>query len=83
MKVKIKFFASWREIVGQSEMEWLLGEGQNVQELLTEVVDKYPGLVGTARNSLVMVNRCYADRQVALQSGDEVAFIPPVGGGAV
>jgi len=28
-----------------------------------------------------MVNRRYATRQTALQPGDEVAFLPPVGGG--
>jgi MoaD family protein len=81
MKLKLKFFASWREIVGQSEIDWPWREGQSAEDVLTELIAEYPALAGAARNSLVMVNRRYADRQAALQAGDEVAFIPPVGGG--
>ncbi|MEI6046472.1 MAG: MoaD/ThiS family protein [Chloroflexota bacterium] len=81
MKVKLRFFASWREIVGEEEIEWSLGDSQNVEGLVTELIAKYPRLIGTALNSLVMVNRRYTDRQATLRSGDEVAFIPPVGGG--
>ena len=81
MKVKLKFFASWREMVGKSEMEWPLKEGQNAEELLAGLVAEYPALAGIASRSLVMVNHRYADRQAVLQPGDEVAFIPPVGGG--
>ena len=81
MKVKLKFFASWREIINQGEMDWPIKEGQNVQDVLTGLIAEYPALAAAAPNSLVMVNRRYADRQAALQSGDEVAFIPPIGGG--
>ncbi len=80
-KVKLKFFAGWREVIGQSELEWPLREGQTAENLLEELVSEYPGLAAASRNSLLMVNRRYTDRQAALQPGDEVAFIPPVGGG--
>jgi len=82
MKVKLRFFAAWREIVGQSELSWPIQPDQNVETLLAGVIAEYPKLAGAAKSSLVMVNRKYADKQAALQDGDEVAFIPPVGGGA-
>lgn len=82
-KVKLKFFAAWREITGQSELDWPLPEGQSAEELLVGLIVEYPALASGAKTSLVMVNRKYADRTTALQPGDEVAFIPPVGGGAI
>lgn len=80
-KVKVKLFAAFREIAGQGELEWPVGPGQTAGELLESLVGEYPGLAGGAKSALVMVNRRYATRQTALQPGDEVAFLPPVGGG--
>ncbi len=80
-KVKLKFFAAFREITGQSELDWPLAPGQTAGALLESLVLEYPALAGGAKSALVMVNRRYANRQTALQPGDEVAFLPPVGGG--
>ena len=80
-KIKLKLFAAFRETVGQSELDWPLGPGDNAGDLLESLVREYPGLAGGAKSALVMVNRRYATRQTALQPGDEVAFLPPVGGG--
>ena len=80
-KIKLKLFAAFREIVGQSELDWPLGPGRNAGDLLESLVREYPGLAGGAKSARVMVNRRYATRQTALQPGDEVAFLPPVGGG--
>lgn len=74
-------FAAFRETVGQGELDWPLGPAQTAGELLDSLVGEYPGLAGGAKSALVMVNRRYATRQTALQPGDEVAFLPPVGGG--
>ncbi len=80
-KIKVKFFAAFREITGHSELEWALNQGQTVGELLESLVAEYPALNAGAKSALVMVNRRYATRQTGLQPGDEVAFLPPVGGG--
>ncbi len=80
-KIKLKFFAAFREITGQPEMEWALGAGQTAAGVLAELIAEYPALSAGAKSALVMVNRRYADRTSALQPGDEVAFLPPVGGG--
>jgi MoaD family protein len=80
-KVKLKFFAAFREITGQSELDWPLASGQTAGDLLEGLVLEYPALASGVKSALVMVNRRYATRQTALQPGDEVAFLPPVGGG--
>jgi len=80
-KVKVKFFAAFREITGHSELEWPLDQGQAAGDLLISLVAEYPALAAGSKSALVMVNRRYATRQTPLQPGDEVAFLPPVGGG--
>jgi molybdopterin synthase catalytic subunit len=80
-KIKLKFFAAFREITGQGELDWPLGPGQTPAEVLDGLVAEYPALAAGANSALIMVNRHYADRQTRLQAGDEVAFLPPVGGG--
>lgn len=80
-KVKVKLFAAFREATGQGELDWPLGPARTAGELLESLTGEYPALAGGAKSALVMVNRRYATRQTALQPGDEVAFLPPVGGG--
>lgn len=80
-KVKVKLFAAFREVTGQSELDWPLGPNRLAGELLESLVAEYPALAGGSKSALVMVNRRYATRQSSLQPGDEVAFLPPVGGG--
>lgn len=80
-KVKVKLFAAFREVTGQSELDWPLEPDRSAGELLESLVAEYPALAGGSKSALVMVNRRYATRQTALNPGDEVAFLPPVGGG--
>ena len=80
-RIKLKLFAAFRETVGQGELDWPLGKSQTAGDLLESLIGEYPGLAGSANSALVMVNRRYATRQTALQPGDELAFLPPVGGG--
>lgn len=79
--IKLKFFATFREITGQREMSWPWHAEQTANSVLAALLSDYPKLAGVARVSLVMVNREYRDRDLPLQPGDEVVFVPPVGGG--
>jgi MoaE-MoaD fusion protein len=76
MKVTVRLFAALRERAGTEEMELELPEGARVGDALARL----EGLAGGLR--LVMaVNREYADPDVPLRPGDELALIPPVSGG--
>ncbi|MEI7556690.1 MoaD/ThiS family protein [Candidatus Chlorohelix sp.] len=83
-KVTVKLFASFREIIGSGSLEFPVpaNAGVTAGELLAQLVREYPALGGPARACRIMVNRQYADSSAALSPGDEVAFIPPVGGGS-
>jgi len=76
MIVTVRLFAGLRERAGWSRKE-LDGVGR-VEEVwpALRLGDEPPGL-------LIAVNRSYAERGQELADGDEVAFIPPVSGGAL
>ncbi|MBC7232921.1 MAG: molybdopterin converting factor subunit 1 [Chloroflexi bacterium] len=81
MKVKAKFFAAMREALDRTEMEIELPSGATVQQLVNLIAEQYPVLRSYLDSTLVAVNRKYALPQTELHDGDEVAFVPPVGGG--
>ncbi len=77
----VKLFASVREAVGEEVVVVRLGEGANVADLLDDLAARYPE-IGKRRASLaVAVNHEVARADRVLARGDEIALIPPVGGG--
>lgn len=84
MRVRLRFFAAPREIVGAGEVAFELPLGSTVDELRKAVVARWPKLSPWDEHLLVSVNKEFAPGDARLEEGDEVAFFPPVsGGGAV
>ncbi len=81
MKVKVKFFAAPREALGKSELEVTLPAGATAADLIEYVKQEHPVLRAYTRFLSVAVNRAYVGMQTELHDGDEVACLPPVGGG--
>ncbi len=74
----VLLFASWSDALGpQVEVE--LPEGARVADLLVALSTRAGGR--TLPRPLVAVNQRYAKADAVLQSGDEIAIIPPVAGG--
>lgn len=76
MKVAVKLFAGLRERAGSGGRELELPDGARVADVWPAL-----GLGDEPAGLLYAVNKAYADRDVALGDGDEVALIPPVSGG--
>ena len=74
MRVTVRLFAGLRERAGWSEREL---------DGLARVSEVWPalGLGDEPAGLLYAVNKEYAEREVELADGDEVALIPPVAGG--
>jgi molybdopterin converting factor subunit 1 len=79
MKVKVRFFASCREIAGKNQVELQVQKGETLSSLLEIVRRDFPRL--SLADILVAVNQEFAGPGYVLQEGDEVALIPPVSGG--
>src|SRR3954451_7700945 len=74
--VRVRLFAGLRERAGAGELELTLPEGARVRDALAAVGDVAAGVPG-----VMAVNREYAEEDVVLAGGDELALIPPVSGG--
>jgi len=81
ISVQVKFFAAPREALGTGEIEQELPAGTTVGELIDLLTEEYPVLRSYTRFISVAVNRAYVGMQTELHDGDEVACLPPVGGG--
>lgn len=81
MKVKVKFFALYRELVGQRETQADLPPGSTVLDLWSLFAESHPQLAPNLPHTRFAVNGEYTDPNTSLGEGDEVVFIPPVSGG--
>jgi molybdopterin converting factor subunit 1 len=81
MKIRIRYFASLREITGQNEELLMVDERTSVADIRALLVTRYPRLQPILERSLCAVNRGYVTNETVLHEGDELVFIPPMGGG--
>ena len=81
--VKILFFASLRDLVGKSEIEIDLEGKASVRDVFQELQIRYPSLKKYENALLVAVNQEYSNLDTPISPNDEIAFFPPVSGGAL
>lgn len=81
MKIRIRYFASLREITGQNEELLTVGEQTSIADIRTQLTTRYPRLQPVLQHSLCALNRGYVEAGTVLHEGDELVFIPPMGGG--
>jgi molybdopterin converting factor subunit 1 len=81
VKVRVLFFASFREAMGRDEEPRTLPDGARVRDLWSEMAAVVPLFARFPSMPPAAVNLEYADGDRRLADGDEVAFLPPVAGG--
>ena len=81
MSVQALFFAAYRDLLGTRALSVELPEGATVADLVAALRGRGAPYSALPTEPAVAVNRAYASLSETLESGDEVAFIPPVAGG--
>ncbi len=81
MRIIVKCFAGCKDAVGATSVSVDVPAGTTAGEAFAGLIASYPALARYERSAMLAVNREYADRQVVLEEGDELACIPPVSGG--
>ncbi len=80
MNVRVRLFASLREIFKSPYLEVELPDGATVADLVEVIREEAPHL-GRGGRFHVTINKDFVDMDATLHDGDEVAIFPPVGGG--
>jgi molybdopterin synthase catalytic subunit len=82
VRVRVRLFALQRELAGTRDLSLELADGATVETSWAAVVERHPVLAPGRPSVRFARNGEYADPTTALADGDEIAFIPPVSGGA-
>jgi molybdopterin synthase catalytic subunit len=83
MRVRVLFFGRLKDIVGRAEEQAELSEGARVEDLFERYGRSFPELAKFRASVVASVNQEFAEWRSPLTAGDEVAFLPPVSGGAI
>lgn len=81
MKIRIKFFALYRQMTGNEEITLQVPPHTTVLELQSKLLADFPQIAGSSLKPLIAVNAEYASPDRVLKNGDIVAILPPFSGG--
>lgn len=81
MTVRCHFFARYTEIMGCTEVMVLLPRGSTVAAAVDFVRSHVPGGQELPTELLIAKNRQHVKHDSVVEDGDELAFLPPLGGG--
>ena len=82
MRVTVLCFARLRDLAGVHEWTCDVGDDATVHDVWRALVDAKPA-VGAMNGAVsAAVNAEFAPLNTPVRAGDEVAFLPPVSGGA-
>ncbi len=81
MQITLRYFAGAREAAGCETEPVEAPEGADVAAVRALAADLHANLLPVLPRCALAVNRAYATDRTPLHDGDELAFLPPVGGG--
>jgi molybdopterin converting factor small subunit len=81
MRVRVLAFARLRELLGSGTRELELADGANVEQVWALLAGGAPALAAFRASTRFARNGALVDAGARLDDGDEIALMPPVGGG--
>lgn len=82
MRVTVQFFARLRELAGRAEWTCDVPDGSTVADVWRAGVARFPDIAALGTSLSCAVNADFSRMDAAVRDGDEIAFLPPVSGGA-
>jgi molybdopterin converting factor small subunit len=81
MTVRVLAFARLREIVGFAERPMELPDGATAHDVWQALIAGSTHLAPLAASTRLACNGTVVDATIVLRDGDELALLPPIGGG--
>lgn len=83
MRARVLFFGQLKDVVERPAEEIDLPAGADLRAVFEHYAGRYPRLRELSRSIVLARNQEFAELSTLLAEGDEVAFLPPVSGGAL
>jgi len=81
IRVKVFFFGRLKELAEVSEESVEVRLGASIQDLFDQYAEAKPKLARYRSSLVASRNQEFVQWNTSLESGDEIAFLPPVSGG--
>jgi MoaE-MoaD fusion protein len=82
VRVNVQLYARLRELAGRADWTCEVPAGATVADVWQALAAAYPPVRELDAAVSAAVNADFASRKTTVHDGDEVAFLPPVSGGA-
>jgi molybdopterin synthase catalytic subunit len=82
MRARVLFFGVLKDLTGMPAEDAEFPPGADLGSVLAHYGTRYPAVGAMAGSIIVARNQEFADLSTTLGEGDEIAFLPPVSGGA-
>jgi molybdopterin synthase catalytic subunit len=82
MQVRVLFFGVLKDLAGRSSDLLSLPDHASAADVITHYEQRLSAVKGIRNSIAISVNQEYASPEMKLHSGDEIALLPPVSGGA-
>jgi MoaE-MoaD fusion protein len=82
MRVRVLFFGMLRDLVDTPSEDSELPDGADLRAVFDRYAGRYPRMREFAGSIVIARNREFAGLDTPVADGDEIAFLPPVSGGA-
>lgn len=82
MNIRLRYFASLKEITGKSEETLTVPESATVADVRMQLQIRHPSLQSILERCIYAVDKNYVPLETQLHENSEVVFIPPMGGGS-
>ena len=80
--MRVLFFGQLKDITGSSEDSPELGEGASLESVFEHYASRFPRLRDLRSSIVIARNHQFSVASTPVSDGDEIAFLPPVSGGA-
>ena len=83
MVIKVKFFAMLKGKIGKEEVNLTVPANISLDKLKDILKNEFPAIAEFIERKSIMisVNQEFADKNIIIKDGDEVALLPPFSGG--
>ena len=82
MRIRVLFFGVLRDVVGLREDSVEIPDGGRLDSVFEHYAGRFPRIREMSASLVLALNQRFSEPSAPLSEGDEVAFLPPVSGGA-